>query len=63
MMSLHARATGEIEHDRLVARIKCVLRERFGVEHATLQVEYGEECLDDHVQPRTPESADDKRTE
>ncbi len=48
MMSLHARADGEVEHDRLVARIKHVLRERFGVEHVTLQVEYGEECVDRH---------------
>lgn len=61
MMSLHARATGEVEHDRLVARIKRVLREGFGVEHATLQVEYGEECLDDHAQPRARGSADDER--
>lgn len=47
MMSLHARATGEVEHDRLVARIKEFLRERFGVAHATLQIEYGDECIDD----------------
>jgi cobalt-zinc-cadmium efflux system protein len=51
MMSLHARATGEVEHDRLVARIKRVLRERFGVEHATLQIEYGDECVDRHEPP------------
>lgn len=46
MMSLHARADGAVAHDTLVARIKSVLRERFGVEHVTLQVEYGEQCLD-----------------
>ncbi len=50
MMSLHARATGSVDHDRLVARIKAVLRERFGVEHVTLQVEYGDECVD-HAPP------------
>ena len=47
MMSLHARASGEVDHDRLVARIKDALRERFGVEHVTLQIEYGEECVDE----------------
>lgn len=47
MMSLHARADGAVGHDRLVARIKEVLRERFGVEHITLQMEYGEACVDD----------------
>lgn len=51
MMSLHAHATGEVEHDRLVARIKAFLRQRFGVAHATLQVEYGDECVDEDAAP------------
>ena len=46
MMSLHVRATGEVEHDRLVAAVKQLLKERFGVDHVTLQVEYGDECID-----------------
>lgn len=46
MMSLHARADGAVAHDALVARIKSVLLDRFGVEHVTLQVEYGEGCVD-----------------
>lgn len=46
MMSLHARADGAVAHDALVARIKAVLLERFGVEHVTLQIEYGEGCVD-----------------
>ena len=54
MMSLHARATGEVEHDRLVARIKRVLHERFGIDHVTLQIEYGEECVDRRVKPHPP---------
>lgn len=49
MMSLHVRATGEVGHDRVVAAVKAFLRERFGVEHATLQVEYGDECIDRSV--------------
>ncbi len=48
MMSLHARADGTVAHDTLVARIKAELQERFGVEHVTLQIEYGEGCVDDH---------------
>jgi len=52
MMSLHVRVTGEVEHDRVVAAVKSVLRERFGVDHATLQVEYGEECVDHSVADR-----------
>ena len=58
MMSLHARATGSVDHDRLVARIKAVLRERFGVEHVTLQVEYGDECID-RAPPRGERGDDD----
>lgn len=48
MMSLHARADGAVAHDALVARIKSVLLERFGVEHVTLQIEYCDECVDNH---------------
>lgn len=50
MMSMHVRATGEIEHDRVVAAVKQVLRDRFGVTHATLQVEYGDQCIDHAVE-------------
>ncbi|MEX1080884.1 MAG: cation diffusion facilitator family transporter [Halofilum sp. (in: g-proteobacteria)] len=50
MMSLHARATGEVDHDRVVSGTKRFLRERFGIEHTTLQVEYTEECVD-HAPP------------
>ncbi|MFW5969054.1 MAG: cation diffusion facilitator family transporter [Halofilum sp. (in: g-proteobacteria)] len=49
MMSLHARADGTVAHDALVARIKAVLLDRFGVEHVTLQIEYGEECVDHDI--------------
>lgn len=64
MMSLHARATGEVEHDRLVTRIKAFLHERFGVAHATLQIEYGDECIDDRdaateAPPGQPRRRDD----
>lgn len=51
MMSLHARATGEVDHDRVVSRTKRFLRERFGIEHTTLQVEYGENCVDHAPHP------------
>lgn len=59
MMSLHARADGDVGHDRLVARIKRVLRERFGVEHVTLQMEYGEKCVD-HGEHEAEEGASGK---
>lgn len=49
MMSMHVRADGAVEHDRLVAAVKEVLRDRFGVTHATLQVEYGDHCIDHAV--------------
>jgi cobalt-zinc-cadmium efflux system protein len=55
MMSLHVRATGEVAHDQVVAAVKAVLRDRFGVEHATLQVEYGDECIDHALEPREPD--------
>jgi len=52
MMSMHVRATGEVDHDRVVADVKEVLREHFGVSHATLQVEYGDQCIDHAVEAR-----------
>lgn len=54
MMSLHARATGEVDHDRLVSGIKRFLHDRFGIEHTTLQVEYTDECVD-HAPPPAEE--------
>lgn len=60
MMSLHARATGAVDHDTLVARIKAFLRNRFGVEHATLQIEYGEHCIDHEAGPKQDEAGDDR---
>ena len=47
MMSLHVTAAGDADPDGLTARVKGVLRERFGVDHATVQVEYGEACIDE----------------
>ncbi|WP_245659399.1 cation diffusion facilitator family transporter [Limimonas halophila] len=47
MMSLHVTAAGDAEHDALAARVKAVLRERFGVDHATVQIEYGDACIDE----------------
>ncbi|MDZ7829012.1 MAG: cation diffusion facilitator family transporter [Halofilum sp. (in: g-proteobacteria)] len=55
MMSLHVRATGEVDHDRLVAAVKDILRDRFGVDHVTLQVEYGDECIDQSPRRGEPE--------
>lgn len=46
MVDLHLDVTGDVDHDTVVARAKALLAERFGVRHTTLQVEYGEGCLD-----------------
>lgn len=60
MMSLHVRATGEVGHDQLVARVKEVLQQRFHVGHATIQVEYGDHCID-HAAPGGPPDGADPR--
>jgi cobalt-zinc-cadmium efflux system protein len=52
MLSLHLQASGEVEHDRLVASVKRFVADRFGVEHTTLQVEYDDACIDHTVAPR-----------
>ncbi len=54
MMSLHARATGEVDHDRLISGTKRFLHDRFGIEHTTLQVEYTDDCAD-HARPSQQE--------
>lgn len=56
MMSMHVRASGEVDHDRVVAAVKEALRERFGVTHATLQMEYGDRCIDRAVEGDDEES-------
>jgi Co/Zn/Cd efflux system component len=52
MLSLHLQASGEVEHDCLVASVKRFVADRFGVEHTTLQVEYDDACIDHTVAPR-----------
>ncbi len=46
MMSLHARADGSRDHDDLVSAVKHYLLQNFGIDHATVQVEYTNVCLD-----------------
>ena len=47
MVTMHVRVDGEATHpDRIVAEVKRRLKEKFGVEHATIEVEYGA-CADD----------------
>jgi cobalt-zinc-cadmium efflux system protein len=48
MVTMHVRVDGEATHpDRVIAEVKRRLKEKFGVEHATIEVEYGA-CADDH---------------
>lgn len=51
MVTLHARLDGRRAPDRTVAAIKARLNERFGVSHATVEVEF-DGCADDRAKPR-----------
>ena len=45
VMTLHARVDRAAVHDRALERVLACLRERFGVRHATVQLEHGR-CAD-----------------
>lgn len=46
MVTMHVRIENTAHPDRIVAEVKRRLKEKFGVEHATVEVEYGA-CADD----------------
>jgi cobalt-zinc-cadmium efflux system protein len=50
MVTLHARVQQNADADRTVQAIKLRLRERFGISHATIEIEH-EECADDAEEP------------
>lgn len=53
LMTLHAHVNGDADNERVLKQILTCLRERFGVEHATVQLEHGR-CLATPVgRPRT----------
>ncbi len=50
MVTLHARVCETADIDRTVVAIKARLRARFGIDHATVEIERGD-CADHHVAP------------
>ncbi len=50
MVTLHARVCETADVDRAVVAIKTRLRARFGIDHATVEIERGD-CADQHVAP------------
>ena len=46
VLTLHARIEQSVDHDRIVTDIHRALESLFGVQHATVQIEYGP-CTDD----------------
>ncbi|MDA0821330.1 MAG: cation diffusion facilitator family transporter [Proteobacteria bacterium] len=46
VLTLHARISAEVEYDRIMSDIHQALESLFGVQHATVQLEYGP-CTDD----------------
>ena len=48
MVTLHARISDTADVDRTIVAIKARLRARFGVDHATVEVERAD-CADHHV--------------
>lgn len=55
LLTLHADIEPEQDPVSVVARLKAVLTDRFGIDHSTIQVEYGD-CLD-HAEPATDRAA------
>ena len=51
VMTFHARVDREAAHDRALERVLACLRERFGVRHATVQLEHAR-CVDSGECPR-----------
>lgn len=54
MVTLHARLKQRQAPDKTVAAIKARLSERFGVSHATVEIEF-DGCADDRTEPRKAE--------
>ena len=52
MVTLHARICATADIDRTVVAIKSRLKTRFGIDHATVEIERAD-CADDHVAPAT----------
>ncbi len=50
MVTLHARICETADVDRTVVAIKSRLKSRFGIDHATIEIERGD-CSDRHVSP------------
>ena len=48
MVTLHACIGEKVNSDRLIKDIKARLKERFGLDHATVEIERGD-CADEHV--------------
>jgi cobalt-zinc-cadmium efflux system protein len=47
LLTLHATVQGSADHPQILAQTQHVLAERFGITHATIQLEYGP-CGDNH---------------
>lgn len=54
VLTLHARVRNDQDRDQLLPRILAFLRSRFGIDHATVQVE-GERCAEQRAQPERPQ--------
>ena len=55
LLTMHARVNeggGDVDHTRVLRDLKKVLRERFGIDHATIEID-GEECADGTDNPST----------
>lgn len=46
VVTLHARIDRAADHDAVLARIKKLLLDRFGIDHSTIQIEHGD-CADE----------------
>jgi len=46
LLTAHVCVSNEVEYDQVMQQIKSLLKERFGISHSTLQIEYGV-CADD----------------
>ena len=55
MLTLHARVADDTDEQSTVSRLKAVLRNTFGIDHSTVQVERGD-CPDEGSPPEQPDA-------
>jgi cobalt-zinc-cadmium efflux system protein len=60
LLTMHALVAGGVDHSAVLREANAVLAEKFGIAHATIQIEV-DECMDAGCEPAAPAAVIDKR--